>query len=162
MQRPSNLLQDVHLSDGPDTRSMLDGSTFSTKSAYLHIQHQLQTLKPLKSGTPRYQRKSKYLGGCYTSTRSTQEPIYCIKTSSHQTSAQDAKHNQRTATTSFSAAQHQQRYGDICASLQIPAASPTSGPRHCLIICLALSGTRSLSSFYGRSGTLGIPKCSET
>jgi hypothetical protein len=38
----SNLLQEVHLTDEQDTRPMLDGSPFSTKAAYMHIQTQLQ------------------------------------------------------------------------------------------------------------------------
>jgi hypothetical protein len=52
----SNLLQDVTLSEAQDTRSLLDGSPFSTKGAYLHLQSQLEDpdVSPIwKSRVPR-------------------------------------------------------------------------------------------------------------
>jgi hypothetical protein len=58
----SNLLQDVHLSDGPDTRSMRDGSTFSTKSAYLHMQHQLQDPEASQIWNSKVPKKVKVFG----------------------------------------------------------------------------------------------------
>jgi hypothetical protein len=58
----SNLLQDVCLSDAQDTRTMLDGFPFSTKSSYLHIHAQLEDLEITHIWSSKVLKKIKVFG----------------------------------------------------------------------------------------------------